>query len=197
MTSSWVVFVAAAAAAAVGCSSSSPAAVDAGVPDAEPDAGPLDPDATITGTIGGGAFPVRDVLLVHPQTWASGIKGETAILISSTPRLCDQITSGKTTAPGKFLVISLEQVPLATGTFSTTTSPRGDVYFDQVDAQCKFTKDFTDQIQIDVSQVGPPVVGTFTAHYQSGDAITAVFSASASCDEVAVDTYLNRSPTCP
>lgn len=183
--------------AAMGCSSSSPAATDAGVPDSEPDAAPLDPDATITGAVGGGTFPVRDVLLVHPQTWKSGLKGETAILISSTPRLCDQITSGKTTAPGKLLIISLEQVQLATGTFSTTTSPRGDVYFSAVDAQCAFSKEFTDQVQINVSQVGPPVAGTFTAHYQNGDAITAVFSASASCDEAAVDFYLNRNPTCP
>jgi hypothetical protein len=183
--------------AAMGCSSSSPAAADAGVPDAAPDAFPVDPDATITGTVSGGAFRVGDVLLVHPQTWKSGIQGETAILISSTPRLCDQIVSGKTTAPGELLIISLEQVPLATGSFTTTSSPRGDVYFSAVDARCAFSKESTDQVQIDVSQVGPPVAGTFTAHYQNGDAITAVFSASASCDEVAVDTYLNRNPTCP
>lgn len=195
MTAFSVVFIA--VVAAMGCNSSSPAAVDSGVPDAEPDAFPDDPDATITGTVGGGAFRVGDVLLVHPQTWASGIKGQTAILISSTPRLCDQIVSGKTTAPGKFLIISLEQVPLAPGTFTTTTSPRGDVYFSAVDARCAFSKEFTDRVQIDVSQVGPPVAGTFTAHYQNGDAISAVFSASASCDEPAVDTYLNRSPTCP
>jgi len=190
MTALSILFVA--VVATMGCSSSSPAAADAGVPDAFP----VDPDATITGTVGGGTFRVGDVLLVHPQTWGSGIKGETAILISSTPRLCDQIVSGTTTAPGAFLIISLEQVPLATGRFTTTNSPRGDVFFSAVDARCAFSKEFTDQVQIDVSQVGPPVAGTFTAHYANGDAITAVFSASASCDEPAVDTYLNRNPTC-
>lgn len=195
MTTFSVVFVA--VAAAVGCSSSSSAATDAAVPDSEPDAAPVDPDATITGTVGGGTFRVGDVLLVHPQTWKSGIKGQAAILISSTPRLCDQIVSGLTTAPGKLLIISLEQVPLATGTFSTTTSPRGDVYFSAVDARCAFAKEDTDQVQIDVSQVGPPVVGTFTAHYPNGDTISGAFSASASCDEPAVDLYLNRNPTCP
>jgi hypothetical protein len=42
-----------------------------------------------------------------------------------------------------------------------------------------------------------PVVGTFTAHYQNGDAITGAFSTSASCEGSAIDAYLNSNPTCP
>src|SRR4051812_28681627 len=96
----------------MGCGTSAHVETDASAPDSDMVADALvpNPDATITGTVGGGPFLVGDVLLVHPLTWKSGIAGEAVILISSTPRLCDQILSGRTTAPGKFLIVGVEQV---------------------------------------------------------------------------------------
>jgi hypothetical protein len=79
----------------------------------------VDPDATITGTVGGGAFPVGDALLVHPRTWKSGIPGQAAILISSTPRLCDQIVSGLTTASVVAGDALLHPIAAATATSNT------------------------------------------------------------------------------
>src|ERR1700733_1658209 len=46
-----------------------------------------------TGTVFHEPFVARDTLLVHPQSWKSASRGSTAILMSSTPDLCAQITS--------------------------------------------------------------------------------------------------------
>ncbi len=77
------------------------------------------------GTIFSAPFIARDVLLAHPQNWKSAAAGSTAILISDTPDLCAQITSAKTTAPGRLLAVRLEQrdciggiVPITAGTFT-------------------------------------------------------------------------------
>jgi hypothetical protein len=160
------------------------------------------------GTIFGAPFSARDVLLVHPQTWKSASPGSTAILISDTPDLCTQITSGKTTAPGRLLAVRLEQsdgsgavVQVTTGTFTGTgtASRYGDVYASSVDAACQFDKLFTDAVEIDITSVddaGATLSGSITAHYTDGESLTGHFSASSSCDETAVDTYLNRNPTC-
>ncbi len=157
--------------------------------------------AQFEGTIFGASFAVRDVLLVHPQTWKSASAGSTAVLISDTPGLCAQITSGKTTAPGRLLAVRLEQPePVTTGTFGTAgASHYGDVYASSVDAACSFDKLFTDAVEIDITSAGDAgatLSGSITAHYTDGESLTGQFSASSGCDETAVDTYLNRNPTC-
>src|SRR4051812_22338879 len=61
------------------------------------------------GTTFGKPFTARDTLLVHPHSWKSAQPGSTAILMSDTPSLCDQITSGKTTAPSSLVIVSLQE----------------------------------------------------------------------------------------
>jgi hypothetical protein len=169
------------------------------------------PATVVTGTPFGQPFTVHDALLVHPQQWKSAAAGSTAILVSDTPDLCAQITSGKTTAPGRLLILRLEQrdaggaiTAITPGTFvdqgEGAASRFGQVYGDAVDAACAFAKLSTDQVQIDVTSVGSggaPLTGTFGARdTSSGGSIGGSFSVSSGCDETAVDAYLNRNPTC-
>jgi hypothetical protein len=169
------------------------------------------PSAEITGTLFGHSFEVADVVLAHPMSWKSAAEGSTAVLISDTTGLCDQIVAGKRSAPGRSLLIRLEQrgddgaiVPIEPGDFSPTdegaaSSRYGDVYADAVDDECGFTKGFTNQVAIDVTSVGDDaasVEGSVTAHYTNGDVISGTFAASSTCDEEAVDRYLNAAPAC-
>ena len=134
----------------------------------------------------GKPFAVRDTLLTHPQTWKSADAGSTAILISDTSNLCAQITSGKTTAPGRLAIISLQEngadgsvVDLDPGQFVTqgqgTPSFRyGEVFLSGVDAQCGSSKLFSDQSSIQVTSVGPkssPVSASIDVHFTSGDTL--------------------------
>jgi hypothetical protein len=165
----------------------------------------------LTGTAFGQPFVARDTLLIHPQTWKSADAGSTAILISDTPTLCGQITSGKATAPGRLVIISLQEngadgsvVDLNVGQFvtqgqGTPSSQYGEVFLSEVDAQCGFNKLFSDQSSIQVTSVGPkssPVTASVDVHFTSGDALEGSVSASVGCDETAVDEYLNGSPKC-
>ena len=165
----------------------------------------------LTGTAFGQPFVTRDTLLLHPQTWKSAAAGSTAVLLSDTPNLCAQITSGVTTAPGHFLIVSLEQhaadgsvVDLSTGDFVTTgqgdpSSRYGEMFGSEVNAQCGFGKLFSDQSSIQVTSVGPnssPVSVSVNVHFTSGDAVQGSLSASVGCDEAAVDEFLNGSPKC-
>jgi hypothetical protein len=107
-------------------------------------------------------FVGRDTLLIHPQYWKSADPGSSAILISDTPNLCAQITSGKTTAPGRLVIVSLQEngadgsvVDLTVGQFVTQgqgspSSRYGEVFLSGVDAQCGFNKLFSDQSSIQV-----------------------------------------------
>jgi hypothetical protein len=166
---------------------------------------------TINGTLGGAPFVVADVLLIHPQHWKSADSGSIAVLVSDTPNLCAQITSGKTTAPGRMLGVVLEQrgadgaiVMPTPGTFmskgqGTPSSRYGDVFGDSVDAKCAFNKFFTTSVQIGLSTVGAAgtsVGGTVSATLDSGDSLSGTFSAATTCDETAVDAWLNASPKC-
>jgi hypothetical protein len=165
----------------------------------------------LTGTAFGQPFVGRDTLLIHPQTWKSADAGSTAILISDTPNLCAQITSSKTTAPGRLAIISLQQngadgsvVDLSEGQFEaqgqgTPSSRFGEVFLSGVDAQCGFDKLSADQSSIQVTAVGQkssPVSASIDVHFTSGDALQGSISASAGCDEAAVDEYLNHNPKC-
>jgi len=165
----------------------------------------------LTGTAFGQPFVGRDTLLIHPQKWKSADAGSTAILISDTPDLCAQISSGKTTAPGRLAIISLQQngadgsvVDLDVGQFGsegqgTPSSRYGEVFLSGVDAQCGFNKLFSDQSSIQVTSVGPkssPVSVSIDVRFTSGDALQGTVSASAGCEEAAVDAYLNGSPKC-
>lgn len=165
----------------------------------------------LTGTAFGEPFVGRDTLLVHPQRWKSADAGSTAILISDTADLCAQITSGKTTAPGRLAIISLQEngadgsvVDLSAGQFEargqgTPSSRFGDVFLSKVDAQCGFDKLATDRSSIQVTAVGEkssPVSASIDVHFTNGDALRGSISASVGCDEVAVDEYLNHSPKC-
>lgn len=161
-----------------------------------------------TGTLFGSAFVIQDALLVHPQSWKSAAPGSTALLFSDTRGLCAQITSGKTTAPGRLLIVRLEQrdssgaiVALTPGTFTrtgqgTASSRFADVYGSAVDAACTFSKAFAGTVQVTVTAAGATLAGSLDSHLTNGDAQTGSFSVSASCDETAVDTYLNSNPTC-
>jgi hypothetical protein len=166
---------------------------------------------SLSGTAFGKPFAVDDTLLIHPQTWKSADAGSTAILISDTPNLCAQITSGKTTAPGRLAIISLQEngadgsvVDLDVGQFvtqgqGTPSSRYGEVFLSGVDAQCGFNKLFSDQSSIQVTSVGPkssPVSASINVHFTSGDTLRGSVSASVGCDEAAVDEYLNGSPKC-
>jgi hypothetical protein len=160
------------------------------------------------GTLFGSAFVIRDALLVHPQSWKSAAPGSTALLFSDTAGLCAQITSGKTTAPGRLLIVRLEQrdasaavVALTPGTFTrsgegTPSSRFADVYGSAVDANCVFSKAFAGTVQAIVTAAGATLDGSLDAHLTNGDAQTGAFSVSATCDETAVDAWLNKSPTC-
>jgi hypothetical protein len=165
----------------------------------------------LSGTAFGQPFAGRDTLLIHPQNWKSAATGSTAILISDTPNLCQQITSGKTTAPGRLLIVSLEEhgadgsvVDLDTGQFvtqgqGTPSSRYGEAFLSAVDAQCNFDKLFSDQSSIQVTSVGSkssPVSVSINVHFTSGDALQGSISASTGCDEATVDEYLNGNPTC-
>jgi hypothetical protein len=165
----------------------------------------------LSGTAFGTPFAARDTLLIHPQTWKSADAGSTAILISDTPNLCAQITSGKITAPGRVAIVSLQEngadgsvVDLTVGQFvtqgqGTPSSQYGEVFLSGVDAQCGFNKLFSDQSAIQVTSVGPkssPVSASIDVHFTSGDALRGTTSASAGCDEAAVDEYLNGNPKC-
>jgi hypothetical protein len=166
---------------------------------------------TLSGTAFGTPFVGRDTLLVHPQGWKSADAGATTILISDTPNLCAQISSGKTTAPGRLAVVLLQEnaadgsvVDLDVGQFMTQgqgspSSRYGEVFLSGVDAQCGFNKLFSDQSSIQVTSVGPkssPVSVSIDVHFTSGDALQGTVSASAGCDEAAVDEYLNGNPKC-
>ena len=165
----------------------------------------------LTGTAFGQPFAARDTLLIHPQTWKSADSGSTAILISDTPNLCVQITSRKMSAPGRLVIVSLQEngadgsvVDLDVGQFVTTgqgtpSSRYGEVFLSEVNAQCGFGKLFSDQSSIQITSVGPqstPVSVSIDVHFTSGDALQGSISASVGCDEAAVDKYLNGNPTC-
>ena len=184
----------------VGCGSSS-------------DGGPAGNPAQqgLSGTAFGTPFVGRDTLLIHPQTWKSADAGSTAILISDTPNLCAQITSGKTTAPGRLAIVSLQEsgadgsvVDLDVGQFvtegqGTPSSRYGEVFLSGVDARCGFNKLSSTQSSIQVTSVGPnssPVSASINVHFTSGDALQGIVSASAGCGEAAVDEYLNGTPKC-
>jgi len=166
--------------------------------------------------LGGSAFgepfvPV-DTLLVHPQSWKSAAAGSTAILVSDTADLCTQIMAGKTTAPGRLVVISLQRngadgkvVDLDVGQYAsngqgTPSSRYGALFLSGVDAQCAFEKSSeSDRSSIQVTSVGPgstQVSVTVDVHFASGDEIQGRVSASTGCDETAVDQYLNSSAKC-
>jgi hypothetical protein len=171
-------------------------------------------DATgseVSGVMFGRAFTAADMVLAHAADWKSAPDGAAVVLISDTEDLCAQIESGKRVAPGRVLVMQLEQrdddgalVPVEAGQFApsddaTASSRYGDVFADAVDSECAFTKLFANQVAIDVGKVGDDgasVDGTLTAHYTNGEALAGKFSASASCDAAAVDRYLNASPSC-
>jgi hypothetical protein len=165
----------------------------------------------LVGTTFGKPFEVRDALLVHPQSWKSADAGSTAVLLSDTPGLCNQITSSKTTAPGSVVIISLQEnaadgsvVDLEVGSFvtqgqGTVSAKYGEVFVSGVDAQCGFSKLSSDQSSIRVTAVGPgsrPVSASIDVHFTSGDSLQGSISASSGCDEAAVDAYLNRTPKC-
>jgi hypothetical protein len=165
----------------------------------------------LAGTAFGQPFVGRDTLLIHPQNWKSADAGSTAILISDTPNLCAQITSGKTTAPGRLAILSLQEngadgsvVDLDVGKFVTQgqgspSSRYGEVFLSGVNAQCAFNKLFSDRSSIQVTTVGPkssPVTASIDVHFTSGDALQGTVSAYAGCDEAAVDEYLNGTPKC-
>ena len=161
-----------------------------------------------SGTLFGSAFVIRDALLVHPQSWKSAAAGSTALLFSDTAGLCAQITSRKTTAPGRLLIVRLEQrdssgaiVALTAGAFTRTgegaaSSRFSEVYGSAVDASCAFSKAFADTVQVSVTAAGATLAGSLDAHLTNGDAQSGAFSVSATCDETAVDAWLNSSPTC-
>jgi hypothetical protein len=68
-----------------------------------------------------------------------------------------------------------------------------------VDAKCAFNKFSTTNVQIDVTSVGTggaSMSGTVSATLDSGDSLSGTFSASSTCDEAAVDAWLNASPKC-
>jgi hypothetical protein len=165
----------------------------------------------LTGTAFGQPFAAKDTLLVHPLSWKSADAGSTAILMSDTPDLCQQITSGITAAPGRLVGVSLEEtaadgsvVDLDPGQFVTQgqgmpSSRYGEVFLSEVDAQCNFNKLFSDQSSIQVTSVGPkssPVSVSIDVHFTSGDSLQGSISAATGCDEAAVDEYLNRNPKC-
>jgi hypothetical protein len=168
-------------------------------------------EQNLNGAAFGESFAGRDMLLVHPQTWKSADAGSTAVLISDTPNLCAQIASGKTTAPGRLVIISLQEngadgsvVDLEPGSFVTqgqgmASSKYGEVFVSGVDAQCAFSKLFSDQSSIQITAVGlksSPVSASIDVHFTSGDSLQGSISASVGCDEASVDKYLNRSPQC-
>jgi hypothetical protein len=170
-----------------------------------------DASVSLSGTAFGQAFTARDTLLVHPESWKSAAPGSTAILVSDTPNLCQQITSGTTTAPGRLMVVSLEEhgpdgsvIDLNEGQFvtdgqGTPSSRYGEAFLSQLDAQCSFNKLFSDQSSIQVTSVGPnsaPVTVSIDVHFTSGDSLQGTISATTGCDESAVDEYLNTSPHC-
>lgn len=160
------------------------------------------------GTLFGTTFVVRDSLLVHPLSWKAAASGSTALLFSDTPGLCAQIASGKTTAPGRLLIVRLEQrdssgaiVALTPGSFTRAgegapSSRFADVYGTGVDASCVLSKAFADTVQATVTAAGATLTGSLDAHLTDGDAQTGAFSVSATCDETAVDAWLNKSPSC-
>jgi hypothetical protein len=165
----------------------------------------------LTGDAFGQPFAARDILLVHPQTWKSAAPGSTAILVSDTPDLCEQITSVVAIAPARFLTIALEQrgaddsvVDLDVGQFVTggqgaPSSRYGEMFLSRLNAQCGFGQVFSDQSSIQVTAVGPkssPVSLSVNVHFTSGDSIQGSISAAAGCDEGSVDAYLNDSPKC-
>lgn len=160
------------------------------------------------GTLFGTAFVGRDALVVHPQTWKSGAAGSTALLLSDTPNLCAQITSNKTTAPGRLLIVRLEQrdasgavVAVTPGTFTrsgegTPSSRFADVYGGAVDSACSFSKASAGTVSVTVTDAGTSLGGSLDSHLTNGDAQQGAFSVSATCDETAVDKYLNANPVC-
>jgi hypothetical protein len=150
-------------------------------------------------------------LLIHPQNWKSADVSLTRIAVDPAPDLCAQITSGKMIAPGRLVIVSLQEnaaddsvVDLDVGQFVTTgqgtpSSRYGEVFLSEVNAQCEFGKLFSDQSSIAVTSVGPkstPVSVSIDVHFTSGDALQGSVSASVGCDEAAVDKYLNGNPTC-
>jgi hypothetical protein len=165
----------------------------------------------LTGSAFGQPFAGRSTLLVHPRAWKSAAAGSTALLVSDTLDLCQQITSRVTTAPGRLVIVSLEQAgadgavaELQPGQFlaqgqGTPLSRYGEVFLNAVDAQCGFDKLFSDQSSIQVDSVGPAgssLSVSLDVHFTSGDSLQGSLSATASCDEAAVDEYLNGGPKC-
>jgi len=166
----------------------------------------------LTGSAFGQPFVPADTLLVHPQSWKSAAAGSTAILVSDTTNLCAQITAGKTTAPGRLVVVSLQRngadgkvVDLDVGQYAkdgqgTPSSRYGELFLSGVDAQCAFEKSSaSDRSSIHVTSVGPgstQVSVTVDVHFASGDELQGSISASTGCDEAAVDQYLNSSAKC-
>jgi hypothetical protein len=81
----------------------------------------------------------------------------------------------------------------------TPSSRYGDVFGGSVDAKCAFSKFSSTSMTIDVGTVGAAgasVSGTISATFDNGNSLSGSFSASATCDEAAVDAWLNANPKC-
>ena len=168
---------------------------------------------TLSGTVAGAPFVAKDAIVAQTLTWKSSIYPgtSTVILISDWPNLCSGIQSAITPVNSHLVIFDLADVVAGTAqpisntgdyTFVTdyldlTHPSEFTAYYDHVNAQCGFGKGSATAGTLTLSDANPnSPKGTLSLTFDDGGSLSGDFGINQSCPTAAVDTYLNRNPTC-
>jgi hypothetical protein len=165
------------------------------------------------GTIGGTAFSARDAIVAETVNWKSGFYPgtSTVLLVSDWPNLCSTIEAANTPFSTHLVLFDITQVvagqaqPISSPGDYTWVSDPADLshateftaYYSAVDSQCALSKGFAAAGTLTLSSAIPTApAGNVSVTFTDGSSLSGNFAVSQSCATAAVDTYLNRNPTC-
>lgn len=167
----------------------------------------------VSGTVAGAAFQARDAIIAQTAQWKSSYyPGTSTVLIfSDWPNLCDGIQAGVTPTNSRIVYFDVTEPasnqaqPISTpGAFtlvvdSANLSQSREFFagYDLVDAHCGFTDGaaLSGSLNLTDGNANAPK-GALSLDFDDGGAVSGNFSISHTCPTTAVDTYLNRNPTC-
>lgn len=167
----------------------------------------------LSGTVAGAPFVAKDAVVAQTVNWKSSIYPgtSTVILISDWPNLCNGIQSAVTPVDSHLVILDLADIvagtaqPISsTGAFTfisdyldLTHPSEFTGYYDHVNAQCGFGKGSATAGTLTLSVANPSAPqGSLSLTFDDGGSLSGDFSINQSCPTTAVDTYLNRNPTC-
>lgn len=176
-------------------------------------AAPTGGTLALSGTVAGAPFVPKDAIVAETLTWKSSFYpgSSTVILISDSPNLCASIQSAITPVDSHLVILNLTDVvagsaqPISTaGTYTLVADPADlshaaafTAYYSHVDAQCGFSKGGATSGTLTLSVADPSAPqGFLSVTLDDGGSLSGDFAINQACPTAAVDTYLNRNPTC-